>query len=231
MDQPSTKFDWTLYADATLAGLSVLIPIPFLDSLTEKFFRRRITPAIAKYHKKSLPPATIAHLNHDKSTIWQRIGGCLLLPFTLTIGLLVQLSRKILYFLTVKKAVDALNYYWQRAFLLNHMIAVGHLDQAEGVDSADAALETVLAANRTSPLIKLAQDIISSPRKIIRGVRNVRKGKGDAAIDETRQEISQSWSSFNNHFHDLRQQYEAALALSREEIVINSPSDNKLSRE
>ena len=220
MNQATTKFDWTLYADATLAGLSVLIPIPFLDGLTEKFFRRRIVSAIAKDHIQSISAKTIAYINHDKTTIWENIGGCLLLPFTLPIDFLLQLSRKIIYFLTVKKAVDALNYYWQRAFLLNYMITVGHLSMGEELlVLADVALESVLDANRTSPLIQLAQDIISSPRKIIHGVRKARHGKGDAAIDKTREEISQSWSSFDEHFQSLCQQYEATLTASREEVV------------
>lgn len=217
MTHAPTKFSWTLYADATLAGLSVLIPIPFLDGMTEKFFRRRIVSAIAKDHIQSVSERTIAYINHDKLAIWEYMSGCLLLPITLPIDFLLQLSRKIIYFLTVKKAVDALNYYWQRAFLLNYMITVGHLSMGEEMlVLADVALESVLADNSVSPLIQLAQDIISSPRKIIHGVRKARWGKDDAAIDKTRAEISQSWSSFDEHFQSLCQQYEATLTASRE---------------
>ena len=211
MEQNSTKFDWAIYADATLAGLSVLIPFPFLDGITENFFRRRMAPAIANQHAKPLSPETITLLNHDKKGFWRKVGGCLLLPFTLTIGFLLQLSRKIFYFLTVKKAVDALNYYWQRAFLLNHMMEMGHLDDEAMVASADSALETVLDANSTSPLTNLALKIINSPRKIVRGVRKARRGEDDAVIEEKRAEMSLAWDGFGEHLRSLRKQYEQEL--------------------
>ena len=34
------RFDWLRYADATFAGLALLIPIPLLDVAFECFFRR-----------------------------------------------------------------------------------------------------------------------------------------------------------------------------------------------
>ena len=37
--QPNTTFDWLIYADATFAGLSVLIPIPIIDWIFENIFR------------------------------------------------------------------------------------------------------------------------------------------------------------------------------------------------
>ena len=39
-EKVTTDFDWLVYSDATFAGLSVLIPVPFLDALMEEYFRR-----------------------------------------------------------------------------------------------------------------------------------------------------------------------------------------------
>ena len=38
MPQPRTEFDWGIYADATFAGLAVLIPIPIVDYYWHRAF-------------------------------------------------------------------------------------------------------------------------------------------------------------------------------------------------
>jgi hypothetical protein len=37
-----SEFTWAIYGDATLAGLSALLPIPILDDVIEQRFRRRM---------------------------------------------------------------------------------------------------------------------------------------------------------------------------------------------
>ena len=49
----SSGFDWRIYADATCAGLSVLIPLPFVDTAFETVFRRRIPGTIARALKSA----------------------------------------------------------------------------------------------------------------------------------------------------------------------------------
>ena len=36
--EAEVSFDWPMYADATFAGLSLLVPIPLLDWVFEQFF-------------------------------------------------------------------------------------------------------------------------------------------------------------------------------------------------
>ncbi len=97
--QPRTTFDWSRYADATLAGLSVLIPIPFLDTVFERFFRHRMPTTIARSRGRVLPARIEAELTPTSRNV---VRACLTLPLTLTIGLVQRLSRKLLYFLTIK---------------------------------------------------------------------------------------------------------------------------------
>src|SRR5687767_4928057 len=99
-DARTTDFDWSRYADATLAGLSVLIPIPFVDDAFEAFFRKRIPGAVAQSRGRALSGEVRAVLEEEDA-----VGsGCATLPARLVIGLFKRLSRKLLYFLTVKQA-------------------------------------------------------------------------------------------------------------------------------
>ncbi len=140
--QPRTNFDWSVYADATLAGLSVLIPIPLLDTVFETFFRRRMPRSIARSHGRVLPANIQAALRLNLRSWFQTY---LMLPLTLTIGLVRRLSRKLLYFLTIKEAADALSQYWHRAFLLDYMLAAGHLETVASAHVARQAMVSLTA--------------------------------------------------------------------------------------
>lgn len=225
----STKFDWTIYADATLAGLSVLIPLPFVDGLFESFFRRRMLGTIATRRKETLAESAPSVINGDKRTIWQRALGCLFFPFWFTFQLVAKLSKKLLYFLTVKSAVDALNYYWQRAFLIDHMVREGHLSADEvTLFSADSALETVLATHVRSPLTELAREIVGSPARIWRSLRHARKGQEDDTLLAKQDKMEKRWYQFDAHFRILREEYQALFAanqLAAAPLVTVRPDD------
>ena len=105
MVQPVPKFDWAVYADATFAGLAILIPIPLLDVFVEWLFRRRMPQAIAKRNGRKLSRPIVFHLNNRPGKWW----GCFLWPIALTLLLLKRLFRTILYFLTIKEATDNLS--------------------------------------------------------------------------------------------------------------------------
>src|SRR5690606_4251528 len=126
MQRDPTTFDWRVYADATFAGLSALIPFPLVDLVFEQFFKRRMVGVIARQRGQRLSPAAKSSLNRLGCS-WQ---SCLLFVPWLFYKLLTLLSRKILYFLAVKEAVDNLNYYWHRAFLIDYMVWAGHLDES-----------------------------------------------------------------------------------------------------
>lgn len=218
MEQKSTTvFDWRVYADATFAGLSVLIPIPLLDLAFEWLFRRRIAKAIAKQNGRSLDPAILKELNRTSLS-------CLALifwPVTLALEFLKRLYRTVLYFLTVKQATDQLSYYWHRAYLLDYMFRQGHMDDPGTAYVAVAVLNRVLDQTTTSPLIQLAQQIVTLPTHIFRTLRRlVRRREEDQTVLETRIIMADSWQKYDSYWHELGGRFEAAYQAVEQERMI-----------
>lgn len=206
-NKPNTTFDWAIYADATLAGLAVLIPIPLLDAVFESFFRRRIPATIARRRQHVLTPVALQAINTSGNE-WSTLAyGCLLWPLRFLFELLLQLTRKLLYFMTVKRAVDALNYYWQRAFLLDYMLQQGHLDDTGQIDKALLALEATLAESTISPLRQLARQILWGPVRLLRMLWHARQGQEDNTLDTTRSTMARVWDHFDNYLLSLTQRY------------------------
>lgn len=198
------EFDWLIYADATFAGLSVLIPIPLVDLAFEWYFRQRIGPAIARRRGRPLSSAVIKQLNKGEGCL----GGCVSWPFKLAFELLKRASRKILYFLTIKEATDQLSYYWHRAFLLDHMIRSGYLDDQTESQKAVDALNEVLDKPHISPLNQLAHRVVTGVSHIFRTLRRVRGGEEDEVVKNTRSTMAQNWSNFSTYFAQLTAEYE-----------------------
>jgi hypothetical protein len=206
-DQPITNFDWAIYADATLAGLAVLIPLPLVDAVFESFFRRRMPATIARRRQRPLAPAALQAINSSGNE-WSTLAyGCLLWPLRFLFELLLQLTRKLLYFMTIKRAVDALNYYWQRAFLLDYMLQQGHLDDTSQIDKALLALEATLAQSTVSPLRQLARQIIWGPVRLLHMLWRARQGQEDTTLDTTRSTMARVWGHFDNYLLGLTQRY------------------------
>ncbi len=203
--RPRTGFDWTMYADATLAGLATLIPLPFVDDLFEAYFRRRMPGAIARSRGRVLPPAAVAALRAERRR--SLLQSCLLLPVTLTVGLLRRLSRKLLYFLTIKAAAEKLSHYWHRAFLLDYMLAAGHLETEASVAAARQAMDEVLATTQ-GPLTQLAGQIVAGMGHVWRSLRLARRGAEDAAIQGARAQMARRWNDFAGYFESVAQRYE-----------------------
>jgi hypothetical protein len=153
MRKPDTSFSWNRYADATLAGLAPLIPIPVLDLLVESFFLRRMPSRIAKSRHRRLSPDVVKILNQGEAGC---LHGCLTLPFGALLELIKLVSRKLLYFLSVKQATDQISYYWHEAFLIDYMLAMGHLDRVETARAGRQAMRQVMHATTTSPLLQSA---------------------------------------------------------------------------
>ncbi|MCB0120591.1 MAG: hypothetical protein KDE58_00030 [Caldilineaceae bacterium] len=214
-------FTWAIYADATLAGLSVLIPLPFVDDLFEDYFRKRMVKSIAQRHQRSLNRTVVATVNRTPQDWMARLRSCLFLPFRLAVELVLSLSRKLLYFLSIKKAVDALNYYWQRAYLLDYMIRQGYLRNGQNPAMAVNVLEMVLKEHSQSPLTQLAGEVVRSPARLVRSVRRARQGKEDPKLVEAKQTMRSAWGQYDDYFNRLSARYEALYqsALHREQRV------------
>lgn len=206
MVQPRTQFDWNIYGDATFAGLSALVPLPFLDTLFEAYFRRRMPRVIARNRDRRLSTAVLKEINRSSDS-WLR--GCLIFAITFIPRLLVKLSRKLLYFLTVKEATDKLSYYWHRAFLLDYLTLSGHLDELQSAAVAKQALEQTLSGLETSPVQQLAGRIVNRSGRILRTLRRARRGTEDESIREDKSIMARNWSSFSTYFESLAEQYDS----------------------
>lgn len=208
-DARTTDFDWSRYADATLAGLSVLIPIPFVDDAFEAFFRKRIPGAVAQSRGRTISGEVRAVLKEDAGG-----GGCAALPARLVVGLFKRLSRKLLYFLTVKQATDRLSYYWYRAFLIDHMLVSGHLETPDSARTAHQAMEELLATT-AGPLPRLAQQMVAQMRNVWPALRQARRGEESDEVRETRNQLERRWSEFAAHLSAVAARYDEAYARKR----------------
>jgi hypothetical protein len=210
-----TEFDWVVYADATFAGLSILIPIPFVDALFEEYFRRRMPRDIARRRGRTLSPAVMRVVNRRRGKGF--LSGCLMLPFDLIIYVLRNLYRTIVYVLSVYDASEKLSYYWHRAFLLDYSIGRGHLDNTERAVVAGEAVQRVLETTRTSPMLNLAGQIIETARHQIRGLlraiyRFIRRKEETAGVKRTRTTIAEQWAEFTDYLLELADRYDATYA-------------------
>jgi hypothetical protein len=202
----TTAFDWSRYADATLAGLSVLVPIPFLDDAFEAFFRGRIPGAVARSRGRTLPDDVRAILGEGDDR-----GGCAAIPVRLTLGLLKRLSRKILYFLTIKSATDRLSQYWSRAFLIDHMMMAGHLESAPSARVARQAMDEALTTV-AGPLPRVAAQVIATSRNVWPALRRARRGEEAEEVRQVRSQMEGRWGEAAEDLRSLAGRYDAAYA-------------------
>jgi hypothetical protein len=140
------------------------------------------------------------------------LGGCLramfIWPIKMTWELLKILSKKILYFLTVKESTDQVSFYWHQAFLIDYMLLVGHLESVETAQIARQAMEKTLAAATTSPLSQLARQVVQGTGHIFRLLRRAKRGKAeDEALQKPKSEMRQHWADFSDYFKDLARRY------------------------
>ena len=210
-DARTTEFDWSRYADATLAGLSVLIPIPFVDDAFEAHFRRRIPGAVARSRGRTLPDGVRTALAEEDAA---GRSGCAALPVRLVVGLFKRLSRKLLYFLTVKQATDRLSYYWYRAFLVDHMLAVGHLESPDSARVAHRAMDEVLATT-TGPLSRLARQMVTQMHNVWPALRRARRGEESDEVRQTRNQLEGRWNELAEHLSAVADRYDQGYARKR----------------
>ncbi|MFP4438217.1 MAG: hypothetical protein ACLFVO_13290 [Chloroflexaceae bacterium] len=204
--QPLTAFDWSIYGDATFAGLSALIPVPLADWASEEFFRRRMPSVIAEHRGRKLPSAIVEELNEGGRGV---LATCLMLPFKFVYELITRLSRKLLYFLAVKEATDKVSGYWHRAFLIDYMLQQGHLQDKAQARAARQAQARVL--NRThSPLRQLAHRLISDTRHLSQSVRRARQGEEDEQVQQARSYLRERWHEFDDYLVKLAGDYDRA---------------------
>lgn len=222
------SFDWPVYVDATLAGLSVLIPVPFVDNIMEIVFARRMIGAIAQRRKVELSAQRISMVN-NRLTCCGMILACFYFPIFVILELVISLFRILVYCWTIKKSTDALTYYWQRAFLMDYMLQRGYVSTKDP-DQAEAAIvcmERLLDEVAQSPLTRLARKIIYAPCRIGFSIMwymcccccccccGGKNGGKDGSIGQAEATMSESWTNFGAYLTSLAERYEDEFAKSQ----------------
>lgn len=207
-----TTFDWHVYADATFAGLAVLLPIPFIDSFFEEIFRRRMPRDIARWRGRALPQASIREINRVREGCWP---GCLLWPVEGIIFIIRTIYRNIIFVLSVYDASVKLSYYWHRAFLLDYMIRRGDLDTPVKARLAGVAMQQAMGNLQLSPFIKLAGQVIEQARTHIGALtrsvfRFLRRREATEETERTWLGIAEQWAGFKDYLEELAVRYDNA---------------------
>ena len=121
-----------------------------------------------------------------------------------------RFSKKVLYFLTVKDAVDTLSHYWHRAFLLDYMIRAGHLQEQTAATYAAAALSETLAEVRESPPSALARQVVRQTHHVLRLLLSMlRRPYAAGSLQAERAVIGAGWG-FSPYLEGVAAHYQAA---------------------
>ncbi|MBN2799992.1 MAG: hypothetical protein JXX28_12670 [Deltaproteobacteria bacterium] len=163
---PPRLFSRQVAAYAVLAGLAVLLPVPFVDDLIVGSLRRRMTAQILAEHGVELPPGAVKGL-------LARPSGCIAgLVLTAVLYPVKKIFRKVFYFLTVKSAIDTASTLVHEGTYLALAAELGFLPR-RGADEAvvrrvNLALRFALARTDTSPVTQLLSKAFSSGRSTLR---------------------------------------------------------------
>jgi len=162
-----TTFDWRIYAEATCAGLTALLPIPFADLAFEGTFRRRMPATIAKIRKRELADPARRRLGRGPGRLFS-LEGCLAVPLAVVRYIVKKIWRKVIYVFAIADATSLVSAYWHRAYLLDHIIKAGHAGPDVDWPRSVAVFEKVLEETDTSPLMGLARRTVSSVHRVLR---------------------------------------------------------------
>ena len=199
--------DWRIYADATCAGLSVLIPLPLVDILFETIFRRRVPATIAKTRGRPISPVVRRQLSRSVDGPLS-LSGCLVVAVAVGKYILRKLWRKIIYIFAVKDATTALTEYWHHAYLTDHMIRAGHLEPGTDTDLALRVSGDVLRDIDPSPLMGLARQTVANAHHVLSLMVRARR-LGAAEVTRSLGEmISSHWRMAEGSLEDTARRYD-----------------------
>jgi hypothetical protein len=207
-DRPGPE--WQVLADATFAGLSPLVPLPFLDLVLEAYFRRRLPRTIARLRRVDVHPDLLAALGRGEPLLDLR--GCLLVPFKLVVWVLKRIFRKLVYVLAVADAATKLGEYWHRAALVDHLMRSGVLEQ-DAVRALDL-FARVLDEADTSPILGVAREMVATTHRALRMLLRARRDP-DAPQTAVQERVLQAnWGRVEQSFEEVRASFDAAWAVS-----------------
>jgi hypothetical protein len=162
-----TTFDWRIYAEATCAGLTALVPLPFVDLAFEAYFRRRMPATIARVRGGDLADGARRRFGRGLGK-FVSLEGCLAIPLGIARYIVKKLWRKIVYVFAIADATSLVSAYWHRAYLLDHVIKAGHAGPDVDWPRSASVFEHVLNETDTGPLMGLARQTVASAHRVLR---------------------------------------------------------------
>ncbi len=150
---------------AVLAGLTPLIPIPFVDDLVKTYFQRRLVRGLAASYGQSISEQDIKTLSDDRGGC---LSGCL---GTIILYPLKAISRKILFFLEWKRAVDIVSRLYYHGYLLDYCFQNQWITPAGPRYAIEArnAVDEVLRRLNTSLIERAVRAVFRQSRSVIKG--------------------------------------------------------------
>jgi len=139
---PENSTQKRLATYSVLAGLTPLIPIPFLDEAAKRYFKRRMTRELAKARGLSLDAQSVKTLSDDPDT--GCLSGCLLGALFYPIK---WLFKKIFLLFGAKRAVDFVTRSYHQGYLIDYALEKGYSADAA---RARAGIDRVLTDTNTS---------------------------------------------------------------------------------
>ncbi len=178
-----------------LAGLTPLIPIPFVDDLVKTYFERRLVRSLIAAHDQSLSDKDIKTLADDRGgCLLGCIGSVLLYPAK-------KIFRKIFFFLEWKRVVDIVSHLYYHGYLLDHALEnrwvapAGSRSALEVRDAVDAVLKQVNTSlieravwgtfNQSKAALK------ASARLLQRSLQRLRARPSEEQVAEVVEEVEQ----------------------------------------
>ena len=184
--------DWRIYADATCAGLSVLIPLPLVDIVFETVFRRRIPGTISRVRRREIALEVRRRLGRGLDGPLS-LSGCLAIGVAAVKYVLRRIWRKIIYIFAIKDATMALTEYWHRAFLIDHMVRAGHLEPGADTDLALQVSTGVLRDIDPGPLTGLARQTVANVHHVFRLLVRARRLGAAEVTRSLGEALSSNW--------------------------------------
>ncbi len=212
---PHTTFDWRIYADATCAGLTALVPLPFVDLAFEAYFRQRMPATIAKVRLREMTDGARRSLGRGSGRLVS-VEGCIAIPVGILLYIVKKFWRKIVYVFAIADATSLVSAYWHRAYLLDHIVRAGHADPNVDWRRSAAVFDKVLGETDTAPLMGLARQTVSSVHRVLLLLIRARR-RGAAEETESLSNILRShWDAAEASLFKVALRYNEEYARSLE---------------
>jgi len=218
-----TVFDWRIYAEATCAGLTPLLPLPFVDLAFEAVFRHRMPGNTARVRGRDLAKGAPASLSHGTGLLLS-LEGCLRLPLGILRYILRRVWRKLVYVFAIADAATLTSEYWHRAYLLDHVIRAGHAGPDVDWRRTSRVFDKVLQETDVSPLMGVAKQTVANAHRVVRMLVRARRHDAAEETESLSTILGSNWIAAEASLMGVavryNQEYSRSLELDPPELAI-----------